>query len=304
MWFRRVVFQVHLWIGVGIGLYVLAISVSGSVLVYRNELFRAATQRPLIVSPAGNRLTDEQLKDAAVRTYPGSRVTNLNRGRRPNQAVDVWLTRNGKVRQRLFDPYTGQDLGPSVPLGIVLVSGLLDLHDNLLGGTTGRSVNGAASLLLIVLCLTGMVIWWPGISRWRGSVWPDWHAPWKRLNWTIHSAAGFWFAAIVVMWGITGVYLCFPDPFNNWADVIEPLTNVNAGSRRVDTIMYWLAYLHFGRFGGRVAGCGPTCNATFKAVWALVGLMPAVMFATGALIWWNRVLRPRWQGLRGASSGR
>ena len=41
---RRVMFQVHLWTGIGLGLYVLVICVSGSVLVYRNELYR--TSRP------------------------------------------------------------------------------------------------------------------------------------------------------------------------------------------------------------------------------------------------------------------
>jgi len=39
LWLRRFLFQVHLWSGVALGLYILMISVTGSVLVYRNELF-------------------------------------------------------------------------------------------------------------------------------------------------------------------------------------------------------------------------------------------------------------------------
>ena len=42
-WLRKATFQLHLWSGIGIGLYVLMVSVTGSVLVYRNELYR---QRP------------------------------------------------------------------------------------------------------------------------------------------------------------------------------------------------------------------------------------------------------------------
>ena len=34
-------FQIHMWSGIAIGLYVLLVSVTGSVLVYRNELYRA-----------------------------------------------------------------------------------------------------------------------------------------------------------------------------------------------------------------------------------------------------------------------
>ena len=36
--------------GIGLGLYVLLISVTGSILVYRNELYRAATPDPVIVT--------------------------------------------------------------------------------------------------------------------------------------------------------------------------------------------------------------------------------------------------------------
>jgi uncharacterized iron-regulated membrane protein len=30
-----------------------------------------------------------------------------------------------------------------------------------------------------------------------------------------------------------------------------------------------------------------------KAVWAAVGVVPAIMFVTGAIMWWNRVVRRR-----------
>ena len=33
LWVRKAVFQVHLWIGIGVGLYIFLISVSGSLIV-------------------------------------------------------------------------------------------------------------------------------------------------------------------------------------------------------------------------------------------------------------------------------
>ena len=41
-WFRYVCFPLHFWIGAAVGAYVLLMSLSGSVLVYRNELGMAA----------------------------------------------------------------------------------------------------------------------------------------------------------------------------------------------------------------------------------------------------------------------
>jgi hypothetical protein len=89
--------------------------------------------------------------------------------------------------------------------------------------------------------------------------------------------------------------LCFPDVFHDWADRLEPPTEANAGRRFVDGALYWLAFLHFGRINGIGIPCsGPgLCDQLTKAVWALLGLAPAALFATGATLWWSRVLRPR-----------
>src|SRR5688500_20272055 len=40
VWLRRAAFQIHLWVGLFIGLYVVVLSLTGSLLVYRNELDR------------------------------------------------------------------------------------------------------------------------------------------------------------------------------------------------------------------------------------------------------------------------
>ncbi len=93
IWLRRALFQVHLWSGIAVGLYILMISVTGSVLVYWNELYRAATPEPIISKGSGPRLTDDQLAAAARRLYPGYRVVKIGRARNPDQAVDVWLQR-------------------------------------------------------------------------------------------------------------------------------------------------------------------------------------------------------------------
>ena len=44
-----------------------------------------------------------------------------------------------------------------------------------------------------VLVATGAVVWWPGVSRWKRSLFIRSSAGWRRLNWDLHSALGFWF---------------------------------------------------------------------------------------------------------------
>jgi uncharacterized iron-regulated membrane protein len=278
-------------------------SVTGSVVVYRNELYRAATPAPIISKGSGPRLTDDQLAEAARHLYLGYQVVRIGRARNLDQAVDVSLSRGDAIKMRLFDPRIGSDLGNSVPTGIWLVSKLLDLHDNLFAGPTGRKVNGVGALALLAVAVTGLAIWWPGIKTWRRSLTLHRGVGWKRLTWHLHSMIGFWSLGFTLVFGVSGIYLGFPEPLQDLADKLEPPTAANAGVRIGDRIIYWLAYLHFGRINGIGIPCtGPgLCDQTTKAIWAIFGLAPAAMFVTGAIMWWNRVLRPRLASARDES---
>ena len=293
LWVRRAIFQIHLWTGIGIGLYLLMICLTGSVLVYRNELYRAFSPEPIIVVASGESLTPEALTGAARRIYPDHEVTNVRVGETPNHAVEISFANDGERMRRLFHPYTGEDLGDPLPVGYRASAWMLDLHDNLLGGPTGRRINGIGAFSFIVLAVTGAVIWWPGIRSWRRSLIFDLRANWRRLNWSLHSTFGFWFMPFVLIWGVSGVYLAFPAAFQGVVDYVDPFDPSNPVDRLGDRVLYWLAYLHFGRLGGRgIPGCGRGwCNETTKAIWAVVGLIPPTLLVTGVVMWWNRVVR-------------
>ena len=283
VWVRRAVFQIHLWSGLTVGLYIVAISVSGSVLIYRSELRQTYEPEPRFVTVVGERMTEEQLTEVTGQAYPDHRVARVILREDPSRAATVTLNRDGAPTQLLFDPYTGADLGHRLPIPYRLTTWLLDLHDNLLFGETGRRVNGIGSIVLTLLAITGAVIWWPGVHTWTRSLTVDWRANWRRFNWSLHSALGVWFVLFVLMWGVTGIYLTIPEPFNIVADAIEPLDEETFEPRAVDTVLYWIAYVHFGRFGG----------AATKIPWFIIGLVPPFLFVTGTLMWWNRVVRPR-----------
>src|SRR5262249_388960 len=147
-----------------------------------------------------------------------------NREPNPDQAVEISLQRGNDRQARLFNPYTGDDLGNSVPLGVRAVDELLVLHDDLLAGDTGRRINGFGALLLVVLSLTGIVIWWQGIRRWRRSLTVHRNVGWRRFCWDMHSMIGFWGFVVIAMFGLSGAYLGNPEPFQNLVDWLEPLT--------------------------------------------------------------------------------
>jgi len=325
VWLRKAIFQVHLWTGIAMGLYVVAISVSGSALFFRNMINAAAGRK--IVAGSGPLLTRDQLIAAAQRAYPQYTVSNVSQGRQTGQEVEITLDRGTKRKNRIFDPYTGRDLGESVPYSVRIISWMLDLHVRLLAGTTGRLVNGVAAIILTLLSLTGAVIWWPGIKNWRRSLTINPRANWKRINWDLHSAVGFWTFAFFFMWSFTGVYLIFPEPIDTVINRFAPLDYYRLASQesapplrfsetnsantfiRVadaapkakgtrprpkihysagDLIIRAFFGLHFGNFAG----------LRTRIVWAALGLAPPFLFLTGALMWWNRVLSREGRRLR------
>jgi uncharacterized iron-regulated membrane protein len=62
---------------------------------------------------------------------------------------------------------------------------------------------------------------------------------------------------------------------------VRPERGTTAG----DLLMVWLFPLHAGWFG----------SLTIKIVWAVMGLMPAVLAVSGTVMWWNRVIARTWR---------
>ena len=65
VWLRKALFQVHLWTGIGLGLYVLLMSVTGSALVFRRELARSLAREPRVAVGPGARMTEDELRQVA-----------------------------------------------------------------------------------------------------------------------------------------------------------------------------------------------------------------------------------------------
>jgi uncharacterized iron-regulated membrane protein len=281
---RRALFQIHLWTGVAVGLYIVFISVTGSAVVFRRDLNQSLLGNiPAKDVPAdAKRLSDEELRAAVLRQYPGYTITRVAASRRrlaPNEAT---LTKDGEVLQERFNPYTGADMGNAHPRAVAVMEWFTDLHDNLLKGETGRKVNAVGGALLCVLCITGVVIWWRASGAWYKGFFFNPKSNWKRINFDLHAALGLWGLLILFLWGVSGIYFGFPDAFIKVVDYFEPPDRVSIG-RQGDAFIAWMVRMHFGRYGGMGV----------RITYVIIGLLPAVMFVTGAIMWWNRVLR-RW----------
>jgi uncharacterized iron-regulated membrane protein len=108
---------------------------------------------------------------------------------------------------------------------------------------------------------------------------------WKRFNWELHSMIGFWTFAFTLMWGITGIYVVFPSPFQRVVALFLTPDLFNPRNSPDERFLRWFSLIHFGNFGPG--------EWRLRTLWVVLGLAPPFLFLTGILMWWNRVIQPK-----------
>ncbi len=218
---RQVVFQVHLWTGVVIGLYVIVISVTGSAIVFSDRITNDV--------PAGG------AGPIASRALSLDSLATIARSQRQRFRTPLEITNDstsGIYRFRMSDETGATQYVYVKPDGTVVktVSGaaprhavidfLSGLHTDLLGGHAGSVANGIGGIALAVLAATGIVVWWPGRTSWRRALAIKPGAGPKRLVFDIHAAGGFWTMLFVWTFALTGAALAF---FGTWTHFVAAL---------------------------------------------------------------------------------
>src|SRR5580704_15637992 len=98
LWLRKALFQVHLWTGIALGLYVVLISLSGSAIVFRNELYKSLWPGPTIVPISGPRLSKDAIKTAVLQAWPHYSITYIWESKRKDEATEVWMEPDGESK--------------------------------------------------------------------------------------------------------------------------------------------------------------------------------------------------------------
>jgi uncharacterized iron-regulated membrane protein len=173
---RRALFQIHLWSGIGVGLYVFVIGLTGSVLMFREELAGSDPHLAAVAEAGAPAVGIPAVVASARAARPGGELLGVYAPSGPREPFIAWVQENDAIEPVVVHPATGAILG--VRRQHAWLAWLQDLHFYLLGGDTGLAVNGAGGLLLLAMGLTGLVIWWPGMGSWRRSLTVDFARYW------------------------------------------------------------------------------------------------------------------------------
>ena len=356
---RRFVFRLHLWVGLASGLYILVVCLTGAALVFRIDMQRARHPHLFTPSASGPLVDPVRVMERVSQAYPRHRLSGVEAPTTQRPTYLAYVTTEHDFVTVLIDPVSTEILG-ELPQD-ALVQSIQRLHFDLMGGRTGRTVNGIGALCILVMCATGLVIWWPGSKHWRRGLVVDVSRDARRMVWELHRAIGIWTVAFLAMFAVTGLSFVFPLQFRAAVHALSPITSTRApvsteapadvssltwsdviprarmerpgehvarvvlpfngraaflimfsassptpagsalssvyldqysgdvlaapqSSRTMgDIIMGWVTPLHVGSFSG----------AAWRWLWFALGLAPPLLFMTGMMMWWTRVVRRR-----------
>ncbi len=215
---RRVLYFMHLYAGLFFGAAVVFVGVTGSAVMYRPEIEQLLNPEWFRASAPGEMRPLDELVANAVQTYPAAVPTfvsiqpPLGAGEAAMVIMkDRFGAGSGPWIRAHVDPYTGAVLASFDPRQTF--SGVLfDLHSSLLVGehTWGEQIVGVFGIVLLLFCVTGAVLWWPGTRsviralkvRWKGGAFT--------VNYDLHRVAGIALLVPLTLVALTGIVLVFP----------------------------------------------------------------------------------------------
>lgn len=222
---REWLFQIHLWLGIISGIYAIAIGISGSALMFRQEINDARHAQYESVTPPGGRAftpPDQWLDAIRKSASPPNGIVNLEFPKSPQHAVKAVIYRRGGPQHFYVNPYTAEVTAQFNEGGVM--RWIDQFHSNFFLGRNGRLINGIGGLCLLTLALTGIFLWWPGPTLFKRRLTIDTRASWKRINFDLHHAIGFWCLAGFSIISLSGAYFTWPQVFRQTIDRFAAVT--------------------------------------------------------------------------------
>ncbi|KAA5538879.1 PepSY domain-containing protein [Roseiconus nitratireducens] len=233
---------VHRWLGLTVGLLLVLIGLTGSLLVFDHAIDERLNPDLLLTNGSGDRQPIAEIIAAAEEAFSGSaeRALSVSRPRIANGVWTVWFRAgtedNPKFVAVHIDPYTAHVTGQRT-WGEDLMSLIYRLHFRLLAGAPGAVLVGMVGIIAMISIASGIVLWWP---LWKNG-WRAGFAVRKgaRFNFDLHKTTGILSAVFLMVIAFTGVYMEFHEWFHaavsTFAEVSEPADDFTSTTPKTAT---------------------------------------------------------------------
>jgi uncharacterized iron-regulated membrane protein len=223
MTFKKAIGKIHLVLGFVCGLVVMVSMLPAAVFVWEEELTGWYYDDYVFVKDVKpNVLPLDELAKIALAQVPGKTLNGVEIDNDPQKSYAFstykraehpgfsWMSTMEYMDHVYVDPYTGAVLGViDERYNWILITRML--HQCLLiNYDAGHYVVGISTLVVIVMLITGLVLWWPknkAALKQRFTI--KWNAKWRRINYDIHNVGGFYAYLLILLLAVTGLVWTF-----------------------------------------------------------------------------------------------
>jgi len=214
--FRKFFNDIHLWLGLASGIVLFLVCLSGTIYTFRTEVEERVNKAVYFVDhQEGMQAQPLTQLVAMVEKAQGSPVTGVTIPNQPQKAWSFAIKPKGKEKGRgktvLVNPYAGTITGDTETGSSRFFMTMMKLHRWLLmEQSTGRIIVGIATLIFVVLLLSGIILWLPRRLRyWKQGFVILFSGKWKRINHDLHNVLGFYSFIFLLIMSLTGLCWSF-----------------------------------------------------------------------------------------------
>lgn len=211
MTLKKLAYHIHLWLGLTSGIIVFIVCITGAIWVF-NEEITALTEGNLVKPEAGASVLQPSEIEALCDTLiPGKALNTIRYQKDKPVRVHSWGP--GHSIALFLDPYSGK-LFKSIDYWSS--NGKIDFFSFILQGhrflwlpwQIGRPIVNYATLLFVLVLITGMVLWWPKTKKafkavarfkWKKGL------PLRRKMFDLHNILGFYAFLVLLTIALTGM---------------------------------------------------------------------------------------------------
>jgi uncharacterized iron-regulated membrane protein len=211
--FRKILFWIHLPVGLIAGLVVLVMSFTGVMLTYERQILAKVDRNYNISKPDGaQRLPVEQLVSMAPKGPAAFSAVTLRSN--PTEPAQLAMGQQGSI---YLNPYTGAELGRGSEAVQNFFREVRNWHRWLAADEdnreTGKMITGASNAGFLFLVVSGLYLWFPRQLNWSqvravllfrsglsGKAW--------NFNW--HNVIGFWTCIPLFFIVLGGMVISYP----------------------------------------------------------------------------------------------
>lgn len=212
--FRKFINDLHLWLGLASGIILFVVCFTGTILVFEQEIKEIFVEDFSVIS-TDKKQTVTNLTEELIRSNDFY-VTGVNIPNNENEAYTFLVKEDLKEHRGtkiLVNPYTKAIYKAEKTKADGFMLTMFKLHRwLLLDSNVGRPIVGAATIIFLLLAISGIVLWFPKRITWRNikqGFKIKTKANWKRVNHDLHNTLGFYACIFLLVMAITGLCWSF-----------------------------------------------------------------------------------------------